>query len=148
MLESTVFQTEIHRDIFQLERGTSECWNSSRWIEVWKSYFLTLWVSKFFTTTFYSLFNVCKVMNKNTHFLLKNNVVSLILLISHVGDVEDYWNARPLWHDKKLESKIIISKGPPLGSVWESKTFPHWSQGGVLGSMWERNYFSTPVCRP
>ena len=85
VLESTVFQTEIHRDIFQLERCTSECWNSSKWIEVWKSYFLTLWVSKFFTTTFCSLFNVCKVMNKNLHFLLKNNVVSLILSISHVG---------------------------------------------------------------
>ena len=37
--------------------SSSECWNSSRWIEVRKSYFLTLWASKFFTTTFYSLFN-------------------------------------------------------------------------------------------
>ena len=45
----------------------SECWNSSQWIDVWKSYFQTLWVSKFFTATFYSLFNVCKVMNQNMY---------------------------------------------------------------------------------
>ena len=40
------FQTEIHRDTFQLERGTSECWRSSRWMEVWKSCFQNFWVSK------------------------------------------------------------------------------------------------------
>ena len=32
---------------FQIERSTVECWNTLRWIEVWKYFFQTLWVSNF-----------------------------------------------------------------------------------------------------
>ena len=87
VLENPDLQTEIHRNIFspsEVRKSAEIVRDESRF---GNSTFKNL-EKFFFTTTFYSLFNVCKVMNKNTHFLFfyNNNkkFVGLILLVSHV----------------------------------------------------------------
>ena len=54
---------------------------------------------------------------------------SRVLLLRNTYLIWCYQLGRNPW-----KSKNIVSKGPPLGSVWKSKTFPHWSQGGTLGN--------------
>ena len=65
VLESTVFQIEIPPHIFKLEQGTRDEMNLGLEIVLSNTY-----GKKIITTTFYSLFNVCKVMKKHAFFFI------------------------------------------------------------------------------
>ena len=72
-------------------------------------------------------------MNKNTHFLLKSNVESLILLISHVGqwrinEIRAYFGMTKNW-----KNKIIVPKRPPCQRCGKVKLFHIVSNGGRGG---------------